>query len=333
MMYRRLREGDRAGEYLLERLLLSTDSDETWAGRHHLLPRQVAVVVAKEEKGLDGLRRMGQAQHALNHPAVVKTLGISLDKNPPFLVLEHSEGRTLREVMSAEGQMAWQRAQAVMRPVLEGLGHAHESGTVHGDLRPENILVEPGGAERITGFGRRARPPVRDDLLSDSLGDDEKSAVMEAVYFPRDPDPPTPAFDVYSAGVVLFELLTGGLPHGSERPSEIVESIPARADEVFRKSYTSINLRYRDANEMLKDLMRAPEPVRHAPAEHAGVRIQIIRSLKKCPKCGAENKMEFHFCTSCGSYFEAAGRGLCVRCSKPIVAGARFCTFCGAKQS
>jgi serine/threonine protein kinase len=332
MTYRRLKEGDRVGEYTLTRLTLRSDTGEVWVARHHLLDRRVSVRVAVEERELADLREMGVVQHTLDHPAVVKTLGLNLDKNPPFLVIEHCSGRTLREVMAQDAPVSWERALSIAIPILEGLVHAHGKGFVHGDLRPENIFVDDDGRPRMTGFGRRSARQTADDLLSDSLGDEEREAVREAAYLPGDPDPPSPSFDVYSVGVILFELLTGGLPAGSELPSDVVEGLPDAADKAFRGAYTNINLRYKDAEAMLGDL-EAVRPRRPSgPAADGARGITFLRSSRLCPKCAVENPMKFRFCTGCGSQLSESEPTRCRICAKSLLSGAKFCTFCGAKQ-
>jgi len=329
MAFRRLKEGDRTGEYVLERLVDRSDLEEMWIARHHLLPREVRILVAVAEGALTGMKAMGIAQHGLDHHAIVKTLGLNLDKNPPYLVLEHVPGRTLREVLAGESPLPWPRARSILRGLLEGLAHAHDKGIVHGDLRPENVLLDEKDLVHLTGFGARAPVQGQDDLLSDSLDADETQAVRDAAYTPRDPDPPSPAFDVYSAGTILFELVSGGLPAGAELPSDVVEGLPPEVDGIFRKAYTSINLRYPDASAILADLGGVSGRIETAPAEQG---IRILKSVRKCPKCLAENRMEFVYCTVCGTQFDVSPPR-CPTCAKPLIRGAKFCTFCGSRQN
>lgn len=333
MAYRRLEEGDRVGEYVLERRTARSDASETWVARHHLLQRPVRVVAAVDGKALPGMRRTGMTQHRLDHHGVVRTLGMNLDHDPPYVLLEHVEGTTLRALLAGHSPLAWPEARPVLRGVLEGLAHAHERGEVHGDLRPENVLLDEDGAPHLTGFGGREEADAgEDDLLSDSLAEEEAEAVREAAYLPRDPLPPTPSFDVFSAGAILFELVTGGLPAGSERPSDVADGLPPEVDALFRKAYTSINLRYPNASAMLADLGSVSGRPETADEPESAAGIRILRSHKRCAKCGAENRMEFDFCTVCGSVFDEAEPRRCRVCSKPLLPDARFCTFCGKRQ-
>jgi serine/threonine protein kinase len=333
MIYRRLREGDRTGEYILGSLKDRDEFVETWQAEHHLLHRKVTVIVAVDERGLPGLKAMGIAQHSLDHPGVQRTVGLNLDKNPPYLVLAAIEGRSLREVIVAEAPLPWNRVADLMSALLDGLNYAHSQDRIHGNLRPENVILTLEGSPVMTGFGGRAAATTSDDFISDSLGEEEIEAVEEAVYFPRDPDPLSPAFDVYSVGVILFELLTGARPAGSEVPGDMVDGIPDGVNDLFRKAYTGINLRYPDTRAMIDAIgdLKGVETLLSPPSVPSDG-IQFIRSVRTCGKCGSENRLEFTFCTVCGTSFDAPEAVGCRICGKTLAGNGCFCTFCGAAQ-
>ena len=105
-------------------------------------------------------------------------------------------------------------------------------------------------------------------------------------------------------------------------------------DRLFRKAYTSINLRYGSAARMLEAAFEIAPPtavVEESREPEKAEGIQILKSVRRCAKCGGENPMDFKFCMSCGSSLEGKAE-TCRICHKPLADHGRFCTFCGARQ-
>lgn len=191
-------------------------------------------------------RREARAMARINHPHIVGVYDFGSDGNHVFLVMELITGGTLRELVAERGPMPPHAALSVMRAVLTGLAEAHRGGLIHRDIKPDNVLISADHAVKLADFGL-----VR---ATDSEQHTTTHIVGTAAYLSPEQVRGSelgPASDVYSAGIVLFELLTGETPfQGStdlERayqrldrdvppPSEIIEGIPPEIDALVAQA-------------------------------------------------------------------------------------------------
>lgn len=158
-------------------------------------------------------RREARAMAQLTHPNLVNVYDFGSDGDHLFLIMELITGGTLRELLAERGPMPPHAATAVMRAVLTGLAVAHEAGMVHRDIKPDNILINGDHRVKLADFGLvRAASATRHS--SDQIVGTVAYLSPEQV----DGSEITPASDVYSAGVVLFELLTGSTPFSGDTP-------------------------------------------------------------------------------------------------------------------
>ena len=156
---------------------------------------------------------------ALTHPNVVAVHDQGVSNGFPYLIMEFVPGRTIRQLLTTNGSMTSAHALEVMKAVLAGLSAAHEAGFVHRDIKPENVLITDTGVIKVTDFGL-ARI-IDDTPVSDSTG-----AVLLGTMAYLSPEQVQQRTidqrsDVYSAGILLFEMLTGRVPYAGNSPLEV----------------------------------------------------------------------------------------------------------------
>jgi serine/threonine protein kinase, bacterial len=231
------------------------------------LDRPVALKVmdsryAGDEQFLTRFQLEARTVARLKHPAVVAVYDQGLDGRHPFLVMELVEGGTLRELLNERGPMPPHAVAAVLRPVLGGLAAAHRAGLVHRDIKPENVLISDDGEIKIADFGLvRAVAAAGITSASVILG----TAAYLSPEQVRDGSAGLRS-DVYSVGILTYELLTGVTPFTGDTPlsiayqrldhdvpgaSAVIDGVPVEFDElVARATARDPAHRYADAIEM-----------------------------------------------------------------------------------
>ncbi len=259
--------GDRIAEYVLLDKIGVGPMGEVWKARLAEKPfTVVALKIAADPERFRDARSMGTQPLGLDHPAVVRTLGLNIAHDPPYVVMEYVEGRSLRQVLEKGRRLTPGDALETAIQVLEVLGCAHEQGVIHGNLKPENLLIEtpPGAAAgsfrvRVTDFGpgmvaRTGALPATGDLSY--LSPENRQGEMFGV-----------RSDLYAVGAMLFEMLTGRTPAGEESPSEAAEGVPALLDGVVRKAlHARPEGRYATARQMREDVLACLRAVRSEEA-------------------------------------------------------------------
>ncbi|MFE1101737.1 Stk1 family PASTA domain-containing Ser/Thr kinase [Nocardiopsis alba] len=229
----------------------------------------------------------------LSHPNVVQVFDQGEDQGHVFLAMEYVPGRTLRDLLKERGRLAPRQALNFMAPVLAALGAAHQAGMVHRDVKPENVLITEDGRVKVADFGL-ARAVEQSNQGLTRTG----TLMGTAAYLaPEQIEKGTAdaRSDVYAAGIMFYELLTGGQPHTGEtpiaiayqhvtedvpRPSHFLPGLPPEVDTLVTKA-TERDPRYRPSNagqylakvlEVLRDLPENPAPAqgRMAPVAPTG---------------------------------------------------------------
>lgn len=242
------------------------------------LDRMVAVKVMHPGLGDDAdfaarFVREARAAARISHPNVVAVYDQGNDDGVVFLVMEHVRGRTLRDLIRAEAPMPPARALALLEPVLGALAAAHREGLIHRDVKPENVLIANDGRIKVADFGlaKAVNADTQHTATGGVLIGTVSYLAPELVVEGR----ADPRADVYAAGVVLYELLTGVKPHEGESPiqvaykhvhsdvpppSELVPGIPDYVDAlVARATARDQSQRPPDAGVMLHQLHRVAQ--------------------------------------------------------------------------
>ncbi len=243
--------------------------------------RIVAVKILKEEftsneEFITRFKNESKAIAVLNHPNIVKVYDVSFGDLIQYIVMEYVDGITLKEYINKQGTLRWKDAVYLTIQVLRALQHAHDKGIVHRDVKPQNIMLLPDGTIKVTDFGiaRFARSEHK-TMTDKAIGSVHYISPEQARGEQTDEKA-----DIYSVGVMLYEMLTGRLPFEAEsavsvaimqlqqepvKPRDINNSIPVGLEQItMHAMQKDINKRYKSAAEMLRDLeefRRSPDMV------------------------------------------------------------------------
>ena len=207
-----------ADRYELERLVGTGGMSNVYKAKDRLLERNVALKVlhphyGDDEEYVERFRREARAVAQLSHPHIVTVIDRGEDNGQQFIVFEYVDGENLKQLVERTGPLPARRAVQLALEVAEGLAFAHENGLVHRDVKPQNVLLTPDGNAKVTDFGIARSLDVEHGVTQTGtvLGTSNYLSPEQA-----NGQPTTPATDVYSLGVVLYELLTGDVPFRGE---------------------------------------------------------------------------------------------------------------------
>lgn len=255
------------GRYRVDTLIATGGMSAVYRGLDLRLDRPVALKVmdsryAGDSQFLTRFQREARAVARLKDPGLVSVYDQGLDALHPYLVMELVEGGTLRELLRERGPMPPHAAVAVLAPVLSGLAVAHRAGLVHRDIKPENVLISTDGDVKIADFGLvRAVAEAKITSTSVILGTAAYLSPEQVSTGAADA-----RSDVYSAGILTFELLTATTPFTGDsalavayrrmdsdvpEPGTVIAGVPALFDElVLRATARDPAGRYADAGQM-----------------------------------------------------------------------------------
>ena len=235
----------------------------------HRLNRLVAVKVLKSDLAEDAdfrrrFRDESQAVAMLSHPNIVSVYDVSRGETE-YIVMELIDGITLKQYMEKRGQLNWREALHFITQIMKALSHAHSRGIIHRDIKPQNIMVLRDGSVKVADFGIACLANSANTLTQEALGSVHYMSPEQAKG-----DRTDARSDIYSAGVVLYEMLTGRLPFEGDSavsvaiqhlssvplsPREINPDVPEALELICMKAMASdLEKRYASADEMLADL-------------------------------------------------------------------------------
>lgn len=236
----------------------------------HRLNRYDAVKIMRDDMASDEefRRRFCAESHAvamLSHPNIVAVYDVSHSDEIEYIVMELVEGITLKQYLDRRGATSWKETVHFSKQICKALGHAHERGIIHRDIKPQNIMLLRDGTIKVADFGIAA--------LETEIHEDSGQAIGSIHYIAPEQargECPDARSDIYSLGVVMYEMLTGRQPYTGESlgevaikhmnakpvpPHEIVPDIPAELERIALKAMdANLETRYASANELLADL-------------------------------------------------------------------------------
>ena len=264
------------GRYRIGEKIAGGGMGTVFAATDEKLNRKVAVKcladhLAGDASFVERFRREAQAAAGLSHPNIATVYDYGEEDGCHFIVMEIAEGRDLARVLREEGPLEPERAAPILGQICAALGHAHAAGIVHRDVKPANVILDDEGHVKVTDFGiARAAGDSKLTLTGTVLGTAHYISPEQA-----NGDALTPQSDIYSLGVVAYELLTGALPftgeslmavamrHVSEQvppPSGLNPGVPVAMDEIVERATSKDpEDRFADTDEMAAALSAATD--------------------------------------------------------------------------
>lgn len=276
-----------------------------YLGYDEILDRDVAVKVLRgdlsnDEKFVRRFQREALSASSLSHPNIVEMYDVGEDNGLYYIVMEYVEGKTLKQLLKRRGNLTLSEAIDIMLQLTDGMAHAHDSYIIHRDLKPQNIMIQDDGQVKITDFG------IAMALNSTQLT--QTNSVMGSVHYL----PPEQASgkgstiksDIYSLGIIFYELLTGKLPFKGDNAVEIAlkhmrDPIPSLKEDnpnipqsientILKATAKNPKNRYDDAKSMHDDLLTVLDeermdesPLVYKYPEHESENTKRIRKLEE----------------------------------------------------
>ncbi len=257
------------GRYEILELVGSGGMADVYKARCLKLNRLVAIKFLKKEflqdrEFVERFDAEARAAAGITHPNIVSVYDVGLSDSDKYIVMEYVEGITLKEYIEGNGKLTWREAASVSGQISSALSCAHKNGIIHRDIKPHNIIITTAGSAKVTDFG------IAKAVSKSTIVKNDGNILGSAHYFSpeqgvgSDVDKTT---DIYSLGVVLFEMLTGYVPFENSNPlalalmhsnspvPEIKEDVPeALKNVVYKAMSKSKEERYQESAEMLLDI-------------------------------------------------------------------------------
>ncbi len=340
--------GNRISEYVLDEQVGVGSFGQVWKAHHHIWQDDVvAVKVPTDSQFVRNLQKEGLTIHGLRHPNIVRAIGLDPYADMPYLVMEFVDGPSLRELIDgAPAGLPIRTAQRITCGILKALDHAHTNNVIHSDIKPANVLVAGARSKSIDeievddikvtdfGLGKAGQVTTASILQSGSLLSEEGRSISGTVAYmspeQRDGHETDQRSDLYAVGIVLFEMLCGERPGGSDLPSHIREDLPSWVDPVYTRLYTRRDRRYAAAADVLDAIDAGSVPpvvIPGSPVAVAG-RTSGSDNQRTCKACGEAIESDDNFCIMCGVQLVRDVRR-CRQCDAYPASDDKFCNRCG----
>lgn len=244
-----------------------------YKAKDRMLNRLVAVKILKPEyardaKFVESFKKESHAAASLSNPNIVSIFDVGREGNINYIVMELVEGKTLNDVIAESAPLDYKQAIAITRQIASGLAAAHKHGIIHRDVKPHNVLINEDGVAKIADFG------IAKAVTGATIVEGTSEAVMGSVHY-FSPEQARGIYvdersDIYSLGIVLYEMLTGEVPFDGDNPvnvalrhinedvpapSQKIPNIPPALDKIVLKATARVQTsRYRSAEELIDDL-------------------------------------------------------------------------------
>jgi len=298
-----------AGRYELLEKIGDGGMAVVYKARCRLLNRFVAIKILKPEftkdlKFIENFRRESQAAASLTHPNIVNIYDVGKEGNIHYIVMELIEGQVLSDIIKNEGAMDYHKAVEIAKQIALALAFAHKNHIIHRDVKPHNVLITREGVAKITDFG--IAKAVNAGTIVGNTG-----TIMGSVHY-FSPEQARGGYvdeksDIYSLGIVLYELVTGRVPFDADNPvavalmhmneemvppSQYVSGIPQALEDIIRKATNKYQVnRFRSANEMYEALcnidMEKTIPLGRGYHSASGLDATIVMEAVNGPAAGA----------------------------------------------
>ena len=261
-----------AGRYELVEKIGEGGMAVVYKGRDRLLNRYIAIKIlrpefTKDAQFIESFNRESQAAAGLQHPNIVGVYDVGAEGSIHFIVMELVDGRPLSDIIAEKGPLNYKTAIEIAKQVASALSLAHKHNIIHRDVKPHNIMITTDGMAKLTDFGI-ARAVSSSTMVA------ETSKIIGSVHY-FSPEQARGSYvdersDIYSLGIVLYEMLTGKVPFDGENPvqvalmhinnemtppSKLVSGIPPALEQIVMKATDKYQSnRYATADEMLSDL-------------------------------------------------------------------------------
>jgi len=267
-----------------------------YKARCHLLNRFVAVKILRDEMAADAefrsnFKKEAQAVAMLSHANIVSVYDVSRTPDVDYIVMELLEGITLKQYMKTKGALSCKESVHFATQIARALSHAHSKGIIHRDIKPQNVMISMDGGVKVADFGIAYLENALDSAVSTAVGSVHYISPEQAKGQPVDA-----RSDIYSLGVVMYEMLTGALPYTGESAEEIARQhisavpvapcarnpgIPEELEAIVLKAMSAdIETRYQSVDALLADLdeyrLSLTEPLPHLQEQDAAPQPRVI---------------------------------------------------------
>lgn len=261
-----------AGRYELFERVGEGGMSVVYKAKDKLLNRFVAIKILKPEfindhKFIDSFRRESQAAASLSHPNIVNIYDVGREGNIHYIVMELIQGKTLSDYIKEQGPMPYPKVIALSKQIAAALAFAHKNHIIHRDVKPHNVMITPNGTAKITDFG------IAKAVNAATIVDNTEGIIGSVHYF--SPEQARGGYvdeksDIYSLGIVMYEMLTGRVPFDGDNPvnialmhingemippSKLVDGVPPALEHIILKCTDKYPVnRFASADELIEAL-------------------------------------------------------------------------------